>query len=212
MGEDMARMKSRVHVAFAIVCTFALGGPVSVLAQTPSSPEASQATPTTGTATHGVQLANLDQSVDPGQDFHRYATGGWEDRDEIPPDEAYWGTLDQVIDLTRVQLIDLLNRAAASGGVPVGSDEWEAVPPFAQAKDVATRNAQGIAPIAGDLERIDAIDSLDALYAFLRDAPLTSNVTCGLSCIQVQPDYADSSVYAAWYSSPYLGLPSRDYY
>ena len=26
------------------------------------------------------------------------------------------------------------------------------------------------------------------------------------------PDYADSSVYAAWYSGPWLGLPNRDYY
>jgi len=208
----MARVKSRVHVALVIVCTFALGGPISVLAQTPSAPAPSEATATTSIAGHGVQLANLDRSVDPGQDFYRYATDGWQDRNEIPPDEAYWGAFDQVADLTRVQLIALLNRYAASGKLPVGSDEWKAVQLFAQAKDVATRNAQGITPIAGDLERIEAIDSLDALYAFLRDAPLTSNVGCGLSCIQVLPDYANSSVYAAWYSSPYLGLPSRDYY
>src|SRR3954452_22612518 len=124
MGEDMARLKSRVHVALAIVCTLALSGPVSVLAQTTSSPEPSEATPTADIAAHGVQLANLDQFVDPGQDFYRYATGGWQNRNEIPSDEASWGAYDQVIDLTRIQLIDLLNRYAKSGDLPVGSDEW----------------------------------------------------------------------------------------
>jgi putative endopeptidase len=40
---------------------------------------------------------------------------------------------------------------------------------------------------------------------------LTSNIY-GLYGVYVQPDYADSSVYAAWYSGPWLGMPNRDYY
>ncbi len=203
---------SKYPAVLLVVCLLAARGPVASLASVPNLAHAADATPIAGGPAHGVQLAHMDQAVSPGQDFYRYATGAWQDQNEIPPDEAWWGVYDQLIDLTRNQLIDLLDREAETGTLPVGSDEWKAVQLFAQARDVQTRNTQGLAPVAEDLARIDDIASLDDLYAFLRDAPLTTNVTCGLSCLFVAPDYADSSVYAAWYSSPYLGLPSRDYY
>ncbi len=208
----MALMTSKFSVMLTFVCVLTLTGPASGLARSPQVAGLAAATPIVGDGGHGVQLAHLDQAVDPGQDFYRYATGGWQDHNEIPPEEAGWGAWDQVLDLTRNQLIEVLEHSAASNTLAVGSDEWKAVQLFAQAKDMKTRNAQGLTPIAGDLAQIDDITSLDDLYAFLREAPLTTNVACGLSCLFVAPDYADSSVYVAWYSSPYLGLPSRDYY
>jgi putative endopeptidase len=37
--------------------------------------------------THGIIVANMDRSVKPGDDFYRYANGGWIKRTEIPPDK-----------------------------------------------------------------------------------------------------------------------------
>jgi putative endopeptidase len=34
----------------------------------------------------GIVVANMDRSVKPGDDFYRYANGGWLERTEIPPD------------------------------------------------------------------------------------------------------------------------------
>jgi predicted metalloendopeptidase len=31
----------------------------------------------------------MDRAVKPGDDFHRYANGGWLKRTEIPPDRRY---------------------------------------------------------------------------------------------------------------------------
>jgi predicted metalloendopeptidase len=158
-----------------------------------------------------VLLENMDLAVAPGQDFYRYATGGWQDRTTIPADEASFGVAQELEDLTIEQLTGLLGQLAASDALVVGSDEWKAVRLFEQARDVRTRNAQGIAPVAADLAAIDALDSPEAYFAFLRDAPLTTYVS-GLFGIYASPDYADSSVYAAWYGGPDLGLPNRDYY
>ena len=61
----------------------------SPIASPMASPVASPgASPVAGEATNGVLLANMDPSTDPGEDFFRYATGGWQDRTEIPADEA----------------------------------------------------------------------------------------------------------------------------
>jgi predicted metalloendopeptidase len=35
-------------------------------------------------ANHGIVVANMDRSVKPGDDFFRYANGGWIKRTEIP--------------------------------------------------------------------------------------------------------------------------------
>ena len=116
----------------------------------------------------------MDPSVPPGQDFYRYATGRWQDAATIPPDRAAYGISDEIEDLTIDQLLGLLHRLSASDTLAEGSDEWKAVQLFAQGIDYDTRNAQGIEPIAGDLARIEAISTLDELYAFLRDGVLTT--------------------------------------
>ena len=95
----------------------------------------------------------------------------------IPADEAAYGISEELHDLTIEQLLGLLERLAASDALPEGSDEWKAVQLFAQGIDYDTRNAQGIEPIAGDLARIEAISTLDELYAFLRDGVLTTNAS-----------------------------------
>jgi putative endopeptidase len=160
---------------------------------------------------HGVQRANMDLSADPRQDFYRYATGGWQERTEIPPDEGIYGVRQEIEDRTTEQLFALLDELGGSDQLPVGSDAWKAVQLFAQARDLETRNAQGIAPIESDLAKIDAITNLEEFYTFLRDGYLTTNIS-GLYGIFVDADYADSSVYAAWHYGPFYGLPSRDYY
>ena len=43
-----------------------------------------------------VLAANLDTTVNPGDDFFQYANGGWMKRNPIPADESGWG-LFQVI-------------------------------------------------------------------------------------------------------------------
>ena len=163
---------SRMARMLAIAGVLTISSPLSGLARSPQIDELAASPPAAVVAGHGVQLSDMDLSVDPGQDFYRYATGAWQDGNEIPPDEAWWGVYDQTNDLTRNQLIDVLAQYAASDTLPVGSDEWKAVQLFAQARDMDTRNAQGLDPIAGDLAQIDEIASLD------RPDSTTASVSC----------------------------------
>ncbi|MEA2598328.1 MAG: putative endopeptidase, partial [Thermomicrobiales bacterium] len=90
---------SALTVALVALSSFA---PVLAQQATPVASPVAQ-----GTSAHGVDVANLDPSTDPGKDFYRYATGGWQDRTEIPADEASYGVSDEVDDLTIEQLLGL---------------------------------------------------------------------------------------------------------
>jgi hypothetical protein len=39
----------------------------------------------------GLHLANLDRTCAPCDDFYRFATGGWQKAETIPPGHASWG-------------------------------------------------------------------------------------------------------------------------
>ena len=181
-----------------------------MLAAQIATPASDPATQVAGVG-NGSLLAAMDRSVPAGTDFYRYATGRWQDAAAIPPDRAAYSISDELNDLTIDQLLGLLNRLSASDTLPEGSDEWKAVQLFAQGIDYETRNAQGIEPIAGDLARIEAISTLEELYAFLRDGVLTTNAS-GLYGVSASVDLQDSSIYTLWYGGPALGLPNRDYY
>ena len=159
---------------------------------------------------HGLDPANMDLSVDPGQDFYRFANGGWLDQTEIPSDRASYGVFDALDELTSQQLLTLLDDVSTSGDLQEGTDEWKAAEIFRQGVDIDTRNAQGIEPIQPILDEIDAIDSLDELHAYHQKA-VFSYLT-GLFQIYADSDRQDSTVNAAYLSSSFLGLPNRDYY
>ena len=204
-------MFAKPDLGFALVCALMLSWPSTLMAQVATPAPRAAASPVAGSVAAGALLPQMDVSVKPGADFFRYAAGGWLERTEIPADEASYSITHELRDLTIEQLLALFDRLATSEELAVGSDEWKAVQLFAQATDLETRNAQGIAPIAGDLEAIDGISTIDELYTFVRDAFMTSYIY-GFYGISAAPDFVDSSVYTAWYSGPALGLPSRDYY
>ncbi|MFN8593563.1 MAG: M13 family metallopeptidase [Thermomicrobiales bacterium] len=201
-------MVQRVWVLIALAVTLAIGFP-GVLAAQEATPQA-EATPVSSPA-HGALLPVMDLSVQPGEDFYRYATGGWQDSHTIPPDEAHYSTTTELRDRTIEQLLGLLDHLKNSDELVVGSDEWKAVQLFAQAMDMKTRNAIGLEPIQADLDDIDALANLDEMYAFVRDG-FVNRFVYGFYGLDVGTDLADSSRYAVWYSGPSLGLPNRDYY
>jgi putative endopeptidase len=199
-------MKATRQRLFAIVLAIVFTLPVfePALAQH-ATPVASPVS----SSTHGIQLADMDLSVDPGQDFYRFANGGWLDRTVLPPDHPSIGTFDQLSDETTQVQLQILSSLAA-GKVDASTDEGKVVKIFAQGTDVKTRDAQGLTPIAPDMKAIDAITDLASLHAYFVSQGLEGSP--GFFSVYVSPDLANSSVYSVYLSGPPLGLPNRDYY
>src|SRR5262245_30399314 len=55
---------------------------------------------------------NMDPKVDPGADFYLFANGGWLKAHEIPSDHATWGLTDELIEINRARLREMLEKCA----------------------------------------------------------------------------------------------------
>jgi len=63
----------------------------------------------------GIDLASMDTSIKPQQDFFRYVNGKWVDNTQIPGDKARWGSFDALSENAendvRALIKELGNRA-----------------------------------------------------------------------------------------------------
>src|SRR5213080_1053050 len=65
-------------------------------------------------APHGLDLAGMDKSVNPGDDFFRYANGHWLKTTEIPPDRSSIGVFNMLAAEANRRLADLIQEIAKS--------------------------------------------------------------------------------------------------
>src|SRR2546425_12939818 len=63
----------------------------------------------------GVDLAGIDKTVNPGDDFNEYASGVWLKATPIPPDKSRYGIATMLSDETLKQTQALLQETAGAG-------------------------------------------------------------------------------------------------
>ncbi len=156
-------------------------------------------------------LDRLDRSVDPGDDFYRFAVGSWSRANPVPPDRSRWGAFDELTEANYRILYDLLEEAGRTARDPAAPPTERRVGDFyASALDTGRRNAAGFAPIQEDLRRLDAIhDAADVVRAV---AALHDVGTDALFSAYVAPDKRASGFYALYLEQGGLSLPDREYY
>ena len=52
----------------------------------------------------GIDQTGMDKSFSPGDNFYRYANGGWIKATQIPPDKSTYGTFAILADQTRTRV------------------------------------------------------------------------------------------------------------
>jgi putative endopeptidase len=177
----------------------------------------SQDAPTSGN--HGIVAAQMDRSVKPGDDFFRYAVGGWIRHAEIPPDRSYVGVWDTLADLSRKRTAALIDEATKANS-PAGSNARKIADLYNSYLDEATIEAKGLGPLRPQLDAIASIhdkhDLARALGETLRaDVDALNNTqyhTANLFGLWVAPSFNDSEHYTAYMLQGGLDMPSREYY
>jgi predicted metalloendopeptidase len=180
---------------------------------------ASPAPGPTSVASTGIDLAALDRSVAPGDDFFAHANGSWLKATEIPPDRASYGVGAVVFELTSKRTAELIQQAG-SGEPPAGSEVRKISDYYASFMDDAGIEARGLGPLQPTLDRIAAIADRAALAralgATLRadvDALNATNFyTDNLFGLWVAQDLADPTRYAPFLLQGGLDMPDRAYY
>ncbi len=169
----------------------------------------------------GIDLAGIDRTVAPGDDFFAYANGTWLKATEIPADRAAWGSFAVLAEEANRRTQELIQEAAAAGASGATAADARKVGDFYLAfMDEAAIEAKGKTPIEPELAAIAALADKAALARFLGSQlradvdPLnmTNFHTDRLFGLWVSPDFDNPAKNAAYLLQGGLGMPDRDNY
>ena len=157
----------------------------------------------------GIKEENLDRSVSPGQDFYRFSCGGWLDANPMPDDFSSYGTYDELAELNRQQLKDLIDGITAQDNAP-GSDAARIAALYNLVMDTERRDREGLAPIKPYMERINAVSDREELLNLMLE--LDPYGVTGYFDVGIGPDLKDSKNNIVGLSQGGLTLGDKEYY
>jgi putative endopeptidase len=202
-------------LAVALAATLALGACKPAAA--PAADTAAKAAPATPAYTLDesklppvirFQPSDLDTAGNACKDFGQYVNGKWLAANEIPGDRSSWGAFDMLAERSLAVRHQLAEQAAANTAA-TGIDKIVG-DFYATGMDQAKIDAQGIAPLKGELDAIAAIPDQAGLADYLRtSAAKGENV---LFDFGPEADFKNSSMNIAYATQGGLGLPDRGYY
>jgi len=170
-------------------------------------------------APHGLDLAVMDRTVAPGDNFFAFANGAWLRTAPIAPDRSEAGISVDLTELTDARNAALIREAAAGRGA-AGAVSRKVGTYFTTFMDEAALEARGLRPIQPALDRLAAIRDRHALAQALGETlradvdvlNSTNLYTPNLLGLWVAQDLDDPSRYVPFLLQGGLGMPDRDYY
>ncbi len=145
----------------------------------------------------GIQIENMDTSINPGDDFYDYATLGWQRANPIPDEFVRYGSFDIIRDINLKRVREIAE-----------SDTGKIGTLYNVAMNDAKLNADATTPVNPQMAEIDAITSRDQLPAYLGNM---HKFAAAFWVDGVELDEKDSEhyIYNIWQGG--LGL-ERDYF
>jgi putative endopeptidase len=159
---------------------------------------------------HGLDLANLDRSVKPCDNFFQFADGGWLKSHPIPPDYPSYGSFTELQESNRDKLHTILEAAAKNTAAAPGSIEQKIGDFYVSCMNEPAIEKAGIDPIKDYLARIDKISSVAELQAEIIDLQEAGSGV--VFFFGSQPDFKNSTMTIGSAGQGGIGLPDRDYY
>jgi len=154
--------------------------------------------------------ANMDQTVQPGDNFFQYANGAWLRNNPVPATESRWGSFNLLVEENNTKLHKILDSASAIKNAPHGSIVQKVGDFYRTGMDSVTINKKGISPLNSILRRISAIKDANGV---LKEAA-TEHVE-GINSIfsfGISPDDKNVSKEICQFGQGGLGMPGREYY
>ncbi|MBF9142652.1 M13 family metallopeptidase [Hymenobacter properus] len=205
----MKNRSSRPWLAAALVLASCAGtkpaAPVATTAATPAS-----APTETYPKGVGLDMADIDRTVNPCDDFFQFSGGNWLRNNPVPSYASSWGPRNLLGNRTQDMLRKILEDAAANRNAAPGSNAQKVGDFYAAAMDTAAIDRAGIAPLKPELDRVGAVRDAAALRAeiiHLQDLGIGVFYRVG-----VDIDEKISTQYAVQLNQGGLTLPNREFY
>ncbi len=103
----------------------------------------------------GLKKQNFDLTVQPGEDFYQFATGGWQKLNPLPAAYSRFGSFDQLQEDNNKRINAILTDLQKKTYAP-GTTERKLSDFYKLAMDSLRRNQEGIAPVKPLLDEIEA--------------------------------------------------------
>ena len=111
----------------------------------------------------GIDLANIDATVRPADDFFQYACGGWMQRNPLPPAYSRYGSFDALQEENNKRINGILSDLL-QGSFTQGTIEQKLSDLYKLAMDSVRRNQDGTAPVMGIIQQLEQARTNDQLF------------------------------------------------
>ena len=160
-------------------------------------------------ATPAIDRTNFDESVALNEDFYQYATGGWQAKNPLKPEFARYGVFDVMRENNEIRINELFN-AMTQTTAEKGSVEQKISDLYKMGLDSVRLNAEGMAPVMPDVDKIMTMQSIADLPEVL--AYMHTVAGSPLFNMGVGADLLNSNINTLYVEQGGLGMGNRDYY
>src|SRR5690554_553009 len=157
----------------------------------------------------GINLADLDTSVNPAEDFDQYANGGWKVNNPLPGDKSRYGSFDKLRDEAELQLQHLFDKIVNEEHA-AGSIEKKIADFYNEGMDTVKIEELGANPLNSYLDEIAAANSIEDIQSLIIKYHFMGNGT--LFSFFGSADKQNSDWVIAQLYQGGLGLSDREYY
>src|SRR6185437_6662583 len=157
----------------------------------------------------GADLAAIDTTANPCQNFYQYACGTWMAKHPIPNDQVEWGTFSELLERNRATLHSILEDASTNSAKkdPISQQVGDY---YAACMNESAINAAGVQPLQSELDLLASVQTPAELAAEIARMQVNgADVAFGFGSDQ---DFKNANQVIAEADQGGLGLPDRDYY
>jgi putative endopeptidase len=156
-----------------------------------------------------IDRANMNPAVKPGDNFYEYVNGMWLVKNPVPASKTRWGSFDLLREQSSQRIRTILEESVSKAGADrlnqmIGDF-------YLSGMDSAGLEKAGYNPIKGDLQRIEAITTIDGFLDELTYCR-THSISGALFGFNIGQDDKNVNQYIPQISQGGTTLPDRDYY
>ncbi len=194
----------KIKNIFVLLCLCAAG----IVACSRSNAPVSQTVEPTLPYTPSLDVASMDRSVNPCEDFYTYSCGNWMKKNPIPADQTSWSVYGKLYEDNLNYLHGILEEASKATNRDAVTQEIGDY--YAACMNEAAIEKLGTSPIQPELSAIAALKNVKDLAALVSTLHLQGDAILFDAGSTQDPDNSDAVIVGL--NQGGLGLPDRDYY